>query len=55
MGFDPQRIPYLFQAGRFLQGLRQQDVVIRGERPGRFATRFDCLPEFRTMWREDRR
>jgi uncharacterized protein (DUF362 family) len=49
MGFDPQRIPYLFQAGRFLQGLRQQDVVIRGERPARFAAQFDCLDDFKGM------
>jgi uncharacterized protein (DUF362 family) len=49
MGFDPQRIPYLFQAGRFLQGLRQQDVVIQGERPARFAAQFDCLEEFKGM------
>ena len=49
MGFDPLKIFYLVQAGRFLQGLRQQDVVIRGERPGRFATRFDCLDEFKGM------
>jgi uncharacterized protein (DUF362 family) len=49
MGFDPQRIPYLFQAGRFLPGLRQQDVVIRGERPARFAAQFDCPEEFKGM------
>jgi uncharacterized protein (DUF362 family) len=49
MGFDPQRIPYLFQAGRFLPGLRRQDVVIRGERPARFAEQFDCLDDFKGM------
>lgn len=49
MGFDPQKIFYLVQAGRFLPGLRPQDVVIRGERPGRFATKFDCLEEFKGM------
>lgn len=49
MGFDPQKIPYLARAGRFLQGLNQQDIAIRGERPARFATRFDCPDEFKGM------
>ncbi len=49
MGFDPRKILYLFQAGRFLPGLRQQDVVIRGERPARFAAQFDCPEELKEM------
>ena len=49
MGFDPGKIPYLAQAGRFLRGLRPQDVIIRGERPARFAAQFDCLDEFKRM------
>jgi uncharacterized protein (DUF362 family) len=47
MGFDPQKILYLAQAGRFLPGLRPQDVVFRGERPARFASQFDCREEFK--------
>jgi uncharacterized protein (DUF362 family) len=49
MGFDPQRVPYLLQAGRFLPGLKQEAVVIRGEKPARFAAQFDCPEEFRGM------
>ncbi len=49
MGFDPRKILYLAQAGRFLQGLEQPGVVIRGERPARFAAQFDCLDEFKRM------
>jgi len=47
MGFDPRKILYLVQAGRFLPGLRAEDVVLRGENPKRFATRFDCLEDFK--------
>jgi len=49
MGFDPRKVPYLVQAGRFLPGLMPQQIVIRGERPGRFATRFDCPEDFKEM------
>ncbi|MGZ5424552.1 MAG: DUF362 domain-containing protein [Candidatus Aminicenantales bacterium] len=49
MGFDPQLIPYLAQAGRFLPGLKQKDVVVRGEKPARFAAQFDCPEAFRGM------
>lgn len=49
MGFDPRKIPYLVQAGGFLPGLKPQDIVIRGERPARFAAQFDCLEEFKKM------
>ena len=49
MGFDPQKIPYLAQCGRFLPGLRPQDVVLRGERPARYRGTFDCPDEFKVM------
>jgi len=49
MGFDPRKVLYLVQAGRFLPGLRQEDIVIRGERPSRFAAQFDCPEEFKGM------
>jgi uncharacterized protein (DUF362 family) len=49
MGFDPRRILYLVMAGRFLPGLRLEDVVLRGESPRRFATEFDCLDDFKRM------
>jgi uncharacterized protein (DUF362 family) len=49
MGFDPGKVPYLAQAGRFLPGLRPQDVVLRGERPARYAATFDCPDAFKVM------
>ena len=49
MGFDPLKVPYLAQAGRFLQGLRPQEVVLRGETPRKYAAAFDCPDEFKTM------
>jgi uncharacterized protein (DUF362 family) len=49
MGFDPRKIPYLVVAGRFLPGLRQEDIALRGENPRRFATQFDCLAEFKGL------
>jgi uncharacterized protein (DUF362 family) len=49
MGFDPRKVLYLVQAGRFLPGLRPEDVALRGEDPKRFATQFDCLDDFKRM------
>jgi uncharacterized protein (DUF362 family) len=49
MGFEPRRILYLVMAGRFLPGLRTEDVALRGESPRRFATQFDCLESFKPM------
>jgi len=54
MGFAPERVPYLVGASRFLPGLEAGAVEQRGEDPERFATRFECLPEFRAMRREER-
>jgi len=49
MGFNPRKVLYLVQAGRFLPGLRPEDVALRGEDPKRFATQFDCLDDFKRM------
>jgi uncharacterized protein (DUF362 family) len=49
MGFEPRRILYLVMAGRFLPGLRPEEVVLRGESAKRFATQFDCLDDFKRM------
>jgi uncharacterized protein (DUF362 family) len=49
MGFDPRKILYLIQAGRFLPGLRQEEVSLRGENPRKFVTQFDCLDSFKEM------
>jgi uncharacterized protein (DUF362 family) len=46
MGFDPKKIPYLLAARSHFRGLTESEVIHRGERPGRFASRFSCLPQF---------
>ncbi len=46
MGFDPYRIPFLATAGDHFPGLHEGDITYRGEHPKKFASRFDCLPQF---------
>jgi uncharacterized protein (DUF362 family) len=46
MGFDPKKISYLLAAGAHFRGLTESDIVYRGELPDRFASRFNCLPQF---------
>lgn len=46
MGFNPKKIPYLLAAGSHFLGLNEIEVAHHGERPGRFAGRFSCLPQF---------
>jgi uncharacterized protein (DUF362 family) len=40
MGFDPERIPYLAEAGRFLGQSDRDRILQRGEDPGPFARSF---------------
>ncbi len=49
MGFDPGMISYLARAGRFMPGLGAGQIVMRGENPKRFATRFACPNIFKAM------
>jgi len=49
MGFDPRKVLYLVQAGRFLPGLGPEGVALRGEDPKKFATEFACLDDFKRM------
>lgn len=44
MGFDPQAIPYLAEAGRFLGQADRARIVQRGEDPDRLARRFEPPP-----------
>jgi uncharacterized protein (DUF362 family) len=46
MGFDPYKILYMVKAGSHLPGLNPRNIAHRGENPKRFATRFQCLPQF---------
>lgn len=54
MGFEPERVPYLVGASRFLPGIEERAIEHRGEPEERFATAFACVPEFRMMLREGR-
>lgn len=45
IGLDPRRIVYLEAAGGFLGNIEESRIVHLGERPARYATRFDILPE----------
>jgi uncharacterized protein (DUF362 family) len=44
MGFDPDQIPYLSEAGRFLGQVDRSQIEQRGEDPERLATRFSPPP-----------
>jgi uncharacterized protein (DUF362 family) len=44
MGFDPDQIPYLSEAGRFLGQVDRSLIEQRGEDPERLATRFSPPP-----------
>jgi uncharacterized protein (DUF362 family) len=46
MGFDPAKIQYLATAGSHFPGLNDASIAHRGENPKRFATSFNCLPQF---------
>jgi uncharacterized protein (DUF362 family) len=49
MGLDPNRIPYLAQAGRFLGQGELEEIRQVGEDPERLAVPFDVLPPFEGM------
>jgi uncharacterized protein (DUF362 family) len=49
IGLDPVRIPYLAEASRFLGHVDEGRIDHRGERPDRYRTRFDVLPQFAAM------
>ena len=39
MGMDPEKVPYLMEAGRFLGQARSELIAQRGEDPERLAQR----------------
>jgi len=49
MGFDPLKVPYLAMASQFLPGIQEKDVSYPAEHPRKFATRFACLDDLKTM------
>jgi uncharacterized protein (DUF362 family) len=46
MGIDPQRVPYLAEAGRFLGQVDPARITQEGEDPEPEVTTFDLLPQF---------
>ena len=46
MGFEPEKMEYLMEAGRFLGQARSERIEQRGEDPERLSTRFRPAPGF---------
>ena len=46
MNVDPERVPYLMEAGRFLGQADLEQIRMEGEDPGQEATDFALLPTF---------
>jgi len=44
IGLEPQKMPYLREAGRFLGHIADDRIDQRGEPPSRYRTRFDLVP-----------
>ncbi len=49
MGFDPEKVPYLKEAGRFLGQSRLDRITSTGENVGTETRRFAVMPQFRSM------
>lgn len=44
IGLDPRKIDYLRMAGQFLGNIDDRKIDQRGERPSRYATKFEVIP-----------
>jgi uncharacterized protein (DUF362 family) len=49
MGMNPEKVPYLMDAGRFLGQSRSELIEQRGEDPGRLAKQFRPAPGFESI------
>ena len=49
MGMDPEKVPYLMEAGRFLGQARSELIEQRGEDPERLARKFRPAPSFENL------
>jgi len=49
MGMEPERVPYLMEAGRFLGQARSELITQRGEDPARLAKQFRPAPSFESL------
>jgi len=52
MGFDPERIPYLRDASRFLGNADPARINQRGEHPARFTASFDVIDRLKPLQRK---
>jgi uncharacterized protein (DUF362 family) len=49
IGLNPEKLPYLADAGAFLGNLRESRIEQRGEAPSRYATRFAIREGFKPL------
>jgi uncharacterized protein (DUF362 family) len=49
IGFNPDRLPYLAKAGRFLGNIRETRIDQRGEDPRRYRTRFEIIDSLKPL------
>ncbi len=49
MGMDPEKVPYLMDAGELLGQARSELIEQRGEDPGRLTRRFAPAPGFEAI------
>jgi uncharacterized protein (DUF362 family) len=49
IGFNPARMPYLAEAGRFLGNIRESRIDQRGEDPQRYRTRFEIIDSLKPL------
>ena len=49
IGLDPDKVPYLSHAGRFLGNIKETRIEHRGESPDRYRTRFAVLEQFKSF------
>ena len=49
MGMEPEKVPYLLEAGRFLGQSRSERITQLGEDPERLAKRFRPAPSFESL------
>ena len=49
IGLDPAKIPYLKEASNYLGHINPSRIDQRGENPARYRTKFDVLPQFKSL------
>jgi uncharacterized protein (DUF362 family) len=49
IGLDPKKMAYLEPAGQYLGNLEERRIEHRGERPARYATKFEVIPDMQHL------